>query len=141
MPFRTDGTQVRGIIQVDDEEFDLDPFIETANLVVTALCSSFAYTDIQLEMIERWLSAHLYSCDHSRLMEQVIGRARDLIQGKIGLGLQLTHHGQQLYNGIDFLGSLSSFGQPRKKVKVTWLGAPNKHLNPYYPYYYGNRYY
>lgn len=128
MSYRTTDTAVRGIIEGVDDLFDLNPFIETANSIVTALCLA-AYTNNDainapkyLELIERWLAAHFYSVDHSRLLQEVIGRSREMIEGKIGMGLQLTHHGQQIMNGIDFLGTLASFGQPRKKVKVVWLG-------------------
>lgn len=124
---RTTDTAVRGIIEGVDEEDDLDPFIETANIVVTALCEQiYLLADSvngpsQLELIERWLAAHFYSCDRSRLLTETIGKAKDGIEGKIDLGLQLTHHGQQV-KGIDFRGALADFGQNRRKVKVTWLG-------------------
>jgi len=127
--FDTNDDAVRGIIDDIPDDFDLSGLIETAHFVVTNVCQTtyIAYNpdttfiNSTLEMIERWLTAHLYSCDHSRLLIEQIGKARDMIEGKVNLGLQLTHHGQQLM-GIDFLGTLSSFGQTRRKVKVTWLG-------------------
>lgn len=118
---RTNSEAVRGIIEGIDDDFDLDPLIETANMIVSAKCASLAYTTAQLRIIETWLTAHLWACDHSRLLKEVIGRSEEIIEGKVGLGLDLTHHGQQL-KGIDFLGGLADFGLTRRKVKAIWLG-------------------
>lgn len=119
---RTTPSKVRGIIEGVEEDFDLDPFIETANMLVSAMCAPLGYTSSQLEVIERWLAAHFYSCDHSRLLEEVIGRSREMIEGKVGMGLQLTHHGQQVAL-LDYLGGLTSVASGTvKRVRMRWLG-------------------
>jgi len=143
---------VQGIIQgIDADDEQIDSFITTSVMVVTALCAP-AYTKLsvlnapsQLTIIATWLAAHLWSCDNSRLQQEIIGRSQEMIEGRVAFGLQLTHHGQQLMNGIDFLGTLSSFGQTRRKVKATWLGRTRavrraKPLGPGWPYYYGYGY-
>ena len=58
---RTTSSDVEGIIEVD-ASISLDPFIETANAFVTECCSSVStYDATRLELIERWLSAHMYT--------------------------------------------------------------------------------
>ncbi len=123
MPVRTDDEAVKGIIVSADEEesVDLSPFIAAANMLVSARCLPLAYTEDELTIIETWLAAHFYSCDRSRLGQEVIGKASETIVSRVDLGLNLTHHGQQV-QVLDYLGGLAGLGTDRKKIKVTWLG-------------------
>ena len=60
MAVRTTAAAVQGIIE-HDATIPLTPFIEAASALVTQCCTDLdtAYVAAQLELIERWLSAHL----------------------------------------------------------------------------------
>lgn len=123
---RTTELAVAKIIKVKDS-IDLEPFIETANSVVTAICTSTSLTAAQLELIERWLAAHFYAIrDPRRSME----RAADVAQSfrfKVDLGLKQTTYGQQAMI-LDTSGALAAYdeqttnGRPRVAT-VAWLGT------------------
>lgn len=129
---RTNATNVRGIVTElrEDSTISLTAAIDTANLLVTRLCEK-AYIEAlpdpadyepQLEIIERWLAAHFWSCDNPKLLEETMGRAKDVIQGKVDLGLRLTHYGQQALV-MDYLGTLQPVANTKpKKVRMLWLG-------------------
>lgn len=126
---RTTPTKVRGIVTDlrEDSTIDLTAAIETANVFVTSICIPFVKPDgtslsaIELEMVERWLAAHFWSVDNPKLLMEIIGRSQDTIQGKVDLGLRLTHYGQQAL--ILSQGALAPYadGKP-KQIKMRWLG-------------------
>jgi hypothetical protein len=130
---RTDSGLVASIMEMDEDEYVLDPFIEVANTVVTARCLSAGYSVEELELIERYLTCHLYSLDRTRLKEETIGRSREVAQTKEGLGLDLTHHGQQLKWLFDWRGTLS-----KRRVNMVWLGRTRRErmTDPRYGWYY-----
>ena len=80
---RTNATNVKSIIEVDASiivsDSDLDPFISTANELVTEMCTGTvngpktAYTATRLELIERWLSAHFYAVRDPRVKNEKAG--------------------------------------------------------------------
>lgn len=93
MPYRTDSTAVQGIIEVD-VTIDLDPFIETANALVTEVCVPLGYDGVRLELIERWLSAHFYAIRDPRAKTEQAGEVQESFWGKIDLGFNQTREGQ-----------------------------------------------
>lgn len=139
MAVRTTALAVGGIIEVNDGD-DLDPFIETANYLVDACClyasdgtTSLGYTDTQLELIERWLSAHFYAIYEPRSFLDQVGDLRQQIESKVNLRLEVTRYGQQAML-LDFKGGLAALsnglGEVEKKFPdvtgrkptITWLG-------------------
>ncbi len=123
---RTTAIAVAKIIKVTTGA-DLDPFIETANSLVTAICVSTDLTTAQLELIERWLSAHFYAI---RAPRRIMEKAGDVAQGfkyELDLALNQTTYGQQAML-LDISGALAAYnaqivkGGPRVAT-VAWLGT------------------
>ena len=109
---RTTTTAVQAIM-VKTAAKSLTPFIETANSLVTTHCAGLEFTAAQLELIERWLSAHLYQAADPQYESEKIGstaRTRPKTDGK---GIMSTRYGQMAVQ----LGFPS--GAP---IAIAWLG-------------------
>lgn len=125
MAYRTTAEAVAKIIDVEDED-DLDPFIEPANMLVTDVCTSSGYSDAKLEIIERWLSAHFYAILRPRNFLEQVDTLREQIESKIDLGLNVTRYGQQAMR-LDTAGNLAALNNKMKEIvvsrmSITWLG-------------------
>ena len=133
MAVRTNATNIKAIIEVDTSiiaaDSDLDPFITTANELVTEVCTGTkngptpAYTVARLELIERWLSAHFYAIRDPRSKSEKAGSVAVTYQGKTDLNLSLTHYGQQSMM-LDTNGGLSRLDKGKGlAATVLWLGT------------------
>ncbi len=130
---RTTQDQVKKIIEYDAKSVpDVLPFIEVANFLVSTHCEPEGASEIELELVERWLSAHFY---HLRIMEvasESAGPVSQTNQYKVDLGFQVTRYGQQAIR-IDSSGKLkqldakltssSSAGNIKIPVTAIHLGA------------------
>jgi hypothetical protein len=136
LPGRTTAVLVASVIEVDSS-ISLDPFIDTANELVTEFCGSVTtYTTYRLELIERWLAAHFYAIRDPRSASESAGPVSASYQFKVDLGLKQTTYGQQVLV-LDTAGGLSRWdtmiqkGLTQRKVGVLHLGpsgevpAPN----------------
>ena len=133
MAVRTTATLVGGLIDVTSG-VDLDPFILTANELVTEVCSlvtnsdaSLYYSSTRLEIIERWLAAHFYSIYEPRAKNERAGSVGETIESKVGLGLDVTRYGQQAQlldtnGGLAALDASVEVGK-RRQVRVRWAGT------------------
>lgn len=135
MPVRTTQDLVSGIIDVDDG-VDLTPFILSANELVTEFCAPVTtYSVERLELIERWLSAHMYTVLSPRAIGETAGSIQAQYQSKVALGLKNSHYGQMALR-LDTNGGLAAFDNgvdkaaipvPAEKnsikVGVTWVGS------------------
>jgi hypothetical protein len=124
---RTDATEVGYIIEVDDS-IDLTSFINVANNLVTQFCTGLDddYTDDELKNIETWLTAHFYRMRDQNVIEERAGDISAKYQGKIDLGLNGSHYGQQAML-LDYRGGLAGLNDKITKGKVKtptigWLG-------------------
>ncbi len=132
---RTTVELVQGIIEVDDT-IGLDPFILTANQLVTECCVAAGYADERLELIERWLAAHFYAIRDLRVAQEQAGPVNESFQYRVGLNLNVTVFGQQAL-ALDTAGTLAILskrteeGKGVPKVGVTWAGKDRD----YYGYY------
>jgi len=127
MAIRTTEAQVRAIIEVDTDQASLDQFIEPASMLVTKLCPDSGYEADQLELIERWLSAHFYAIYVPRAKEEHAGPVGQENQSSVALGLNVTHYGQQAMR-LDTSGNLAAMDVAATKGKansigVLWLGT------------------
>lgn len=125
MAFRTNHANVANIIDVDEED-DVSPFIESANMLVTDVCTNSGYSDAKLELIERWLSAHFYAIMRPRAFLEQADVIREQIESKVGLGLDVTRYGQQA-KLLDTAGNLAALDNTNDVVLSTkrtllWLG-------------------
>ena len=127
MAVRTTEEKVGAIVELD-EDVSLDPFIEAANYLVTAVCAPHYVDPATLELIERWLSAHFYSIRvplTSGSQVDVISEQYATYQ-RVDLGLDLTPYGQQAMR-LDIGGYLAAIDNRTNTVKATkrkvlWLG-------------------
>jgi len=128
MAIRTTAAAVALIIKVNATATpDLGPFIEAANSIVTAVCTSTALTEAQLELIERWLSAHMYAIRAPRRAMERAGDVAQSFQYKVDLGLKVTTYGQQAML-LDTSGALANLDARTTKggpvrATVAWLGT------------------
>lgn len=128
---RTTIAAVSGIIEVDSS-ISLVPFIVLANALVTEVCTGTAgptpaYDDERLELIERWLVAHLYTVRDPRVTSEKAGSVSANYQSRVGLGFDSSHYGQMAMRldtngGLANLNELTKKGSPR--VGVLWPGTP-----------------
>ncbi len=123
---RTTPELVRGIIDAQ-ADVDLTPFIATANLLVNVVCAASGYTDgyvgSQMELIERWLSAHFYTVFDNQLTAAKAGTVSVHYQNKIDYGLKSSIYGQQaiLLDTAGNLAALENTAQIKRKINVAIL--------------------
>jgi len=123
---RTTAAEVAGIIEVD-VTITLTPFIDVANELVTECCTSGSHTALRLAQIEKWLSAHFYTCRDMRAEMEKAGSVSQKLQSKVDLGFDTSHYGQMAMR-LDTEGGLAALNERIKKGKratvgVTWLGT------------------
>jgi len=129
---RTTSIAVSEIIEVDTS-ISLTPFINTASAMVTKHCAElYAYTDEELELIERYLAAHFYTLRDPRPTQETAGKVNQWLQSKVDLGLATSHYGQMAMV-LDYNGGLSKLNTETKKggkrtVGISWLGTENEEL-------------
>jgi len=134
MAIRTTSSAVEEIIEVDSS-IDLDPFIETASALVDKHCAAAnsAYTAAELELIERWLSAHFYAIRDPRSLIDYLGKLSSTIESKVDLGLNVTRYGQMAMI-LDSYGGLAALNENminkggRRVIGITWLGEESETL-------------
>lgn len=136
MSARTTAAAVRKIIEVDGviitADTDLDPFIEAANSIVTNACVvSLLYTsptdDVNLELIERWLAAHVYAVRDPRTHTEKAGSVAAGYESKVDLYLANTRYGQMAMM-VDTRGGLAALNRmpqfaSKLKVGIIALGT------------------
>ena len=127
MAVRTTSAAVELIIEVD-ASISLTSFIEVANNIVTKHCTDDDFTDADLELIERWLSAHFYTVRDMRAESEKAGPVTEKLQSKVDLGFSTSHYGQHAML-LDWSGALSALNEKIKKgtglitAGVSWLGT------------------
>jgi len=90
--------------ELTDEQ--VEPFIETANVVVTNHCAGYSYDADVLKQIELWLSAHFVcQADPQISREGVEGGTNVTYDGKTGMNLDSTRYGQQV-KILDYKGTI-----------------------------------
>lgn len=117
---RTTTGAVQGILGSDYDTRrspDLSPRIETAatlvdDIVAKATELSIPLTDTRLEVIERWLAAHLYCITDRPYKSRSAGGASGTFDGNTDKGLDATLYGQtaKVLDTTGFLSSLGSSG-------------------------------
>lgn len=119
--YRTTAEAVRAILGVASE-VDVLPFMATANSIITKVetCAGGNLTDADLELLERWVSAHFYSVINPGLTSKSIaGASTSFHRGQLGQGMESTVYGQQALL-MDMSGCLEKVtGQT---MTMTWLG-------------------
>ena len=129
----TTRTTQAAVIVLLSENYDgsanLSAFIDTASAVVdrvAALDADGILSDANLELIERWLSAHYYAQSDPLYQSRSNGGASGSFQGQTAMVFSNTNYGQQAM-ALDFTMALSKMNQEaleggRRKAGFAWLG-------------------
>lgn len=133
---RTTSNAVESIIEVDAGD-DVTPAIEVATFLVGKHCVTAGglseTTDaVELELVERWLSAHFYSVTVPRAKSEKAGPVAQTIESKVDLGFNVTRHGQQAMR-LDSTGKLAALDRQAREGSarvgsVHWLGFTDDEL-------------
>lgn len=102
--------------QLENEEVDFTPFLETANALINQVCLESGYTEEYLELIERWLSAHFFSIPIPKTKQEAAKGLTETTEGQTKLGFNFTRYGQQAML-LDYDGNLASLNEGKKKLK------------------------
>lgn len=141
---RTTPELVGGIIEVDPS-IPLTPFIETSSHIVTKWCAPHSSDNVELELTERYLAAHLYTLRDPRVTQEGVESIVASYQSKVDLGLDTSHYGQSA-KYIDSTGRLARWDEQVKSGKgkyvaqLVWLGKTPEEVdqflreNPSWPY-------
>jgi len=125
MTVRSSEADVQAILKDAFQTGDsLSPFIIVANRIVTKICISDSYESFDLELIERYLSAHFYACSerqHSSERADVVQRS---FTGTMEKGLDFTQFGQ-MAKRLAWEGELTALdsGSSARSVGMDWLGS------------------
>lgn len=134
MGIRTTPDLVKGILLNDynvKQNPDLTPFITSASSLVDR-CVTYAakigilITDTginsQMELVERWLSAHFYAINDRPYKSRSAQGASGSLDGNTGMNLQATLYGQTalMVDPTTYLGIIAAGGM--KIVGGFWAG-------------------
>lgn len=129
MAVRTTAENIKEIIDVDEVNItDISIFITVANELVTECCTGDdqGYSTTRLELIERYLAAHLYTNRDPQSENERAGSVSVRYQGKTGLGFEASLYGQTAMR-LDTSGGLAALNKRMKEGAVspafTWLGT------------------
>ena len=132
---RTTESAVQGVLMSDwDGSTDLDtPFIAAANLFVTRVraCASakgITLSTDELEMIERYIAAHLYVMSDQNHASRTVNGVSETYQGQTGMRLEASKYGQTAMM-LDPSGCAAGIGKGQR-ASMTWLGkAPSSQVD------------
>lgn len=125
---RTNAAAVLGVLGVNYDTVNnpsLAPFIDSAAIVLTrvATCATAkgkTLTAAELELIERWLAAHLYQQMDEGYASRATSSASGSFKGQTGMRLESTMYGQTAMT-LDASGCLENLGK-RQTAGAFWLG-------------------
>jgi len=127
MAVRTTAIAVGLIIKVKST-ISITPFIEVASAIVTKHCTDAAFTEAELELVERWLSAHFYRMRELQVASNRAGLVSQSFNSVLYTGFDNSTYGQMAMR-IDWSGALSALNEQAKNggsitVGIEWLGTP-----------------
>ena len=114
---RCTDTEIKEIIETT---IDTTPFIQAANLVVTARLGAQGLGDDLLKEIERWFTAHLVAIREPQAKAEKVGDTGVTYFGKDGYGLDATPYGQQV-KVLDPTGLMATLGSRPAEMKAFGL--------------------
>ena len=140
VPPRTTSDLVKGLLlddfgnKLDGVSPDLTPYIATASTIVDrvmtcAINKGLALSNGELELIERWLSAHFYQQADPGYQSRNTLSASGQFTGKTEMGFESTRYGQQALL-LDYSNCLRNI-QKQQRAGMVWLGKPPSQQIPY----------
>lgn len=131
MASRTTVADVEALLEEYDDEIPLAQFLPVGNNIVTNNCikEDSEYNSETLELIERYLDAHLYEITRSRAEFRAAGKVQEAMKVKLDLGFNLTRYGQTAML-LDYEGGLAALNaritDPGRasnvRAGIVWLG-------------------
>jgi hypothetical protein len=118
-----------------DASPDLQQFIDSADavvatrLVATAAKKNYVHATAELEIIERWLAAHLYCCSDQPYKSRSTAGASGQFSGNTADGFDSTKYGQMACR-LDYSGCLQNLNK-FQRAGAQWLGKPPSAQIPY----------
>lgn len=131
---RTNSGAVQGILGQDYDKVNapsLLGYIDSATVIVDrvytcALNKGITLTSTELELIERWTAAHLYTkSDPTYSSRSTQGRSGSFIRGK-----DEPEPYKDAAIGVDYSGCLNAILN-RKFASATWVGLPPSEQTDY----------
>jgi len=120
MAQRVSSAEVRAICDLD-ETVSLQPFIDTASLLVDEDLSGSGYSTARLKQLELYLAAHFACLNDPRLVEMGTGADRIKFEaGPMGAGLRSTRYGQQALL-LDTAGTLARLAEGAQRARFEVL--------------------
>lgn len=113
---RTTTSRVCSVMDTTLTEDEVAPFVETANLMVTAYLASTDQTADALREVETYLAAHFVSLRDRLVKSEAAGGVRFDYQGETGMGLDSSHYGQT----AKLLDSSGVLKEIDGKTRITW---------------------
>lgn len=119
---RVTEAEVLEIIDTKLVAGEIDPFINTANLMVTNYISGEGLGDETLKEIEKYLSAHYLSCRDQRVKSEKLDTVSYNYTGSFGEGLKSTQYGQTAIM-LDTSGTLGKMADNNyvKKASISMM--------------------
>jgi len=115
MPRRTTPELVETVITLDVAGDSLEAYIDSATLIVDRIAAlDVPPPEAEMEMVERWLSAHYYAVDKQRVAMEKAGPVSESRQYWVGAGFQTTMYGTQAMT-LDSSGMLSQINAGIKR--------------------------
>lgn len=137
MAIRTNEALVKAIL-IEGKQYDnknnpsLTAFIATANSLVEAVATADTdsiLSSTDLELVERWLSAHFYGHSDQFKQNKSTGGASGGFQGQTAMVLNSTQYGQTALL-LDRTGELAKLSKQavegKKTAGMVWLGTRYK---------------
>jgi hypothetical protein len=132
---RTTADAVKLVLLADYDSVNnpsLAPFIEWATALTSRVGACAAskgspLSDVELELIERYLGSHAYAMSDRPYESRRTQSASGKFVGRTEMSLDATSYGQQAQS-LDISGCLSAIasGKGRKVASLGWLGKTEK---------------
>lgn len=133
MSQRTTLAAVQAILRDGTEGGDYDdvhnpslqPFVDSATVIVDrvrqgAIDKGMDLTAAELELVERWLSAHMYSMSDKPYVSRSTSNSAGAFSGQTGKGFDATLYGQTAMQ-LDWSGTLKALNI-NARAGAFWLG-------------------
>lgn len=126
-PARTTSDLVKGVLLADwGDGNDLTPFIAAASALVDrvnscAALKKYTLSSAELELIERWLAAHIYVQSDQNERSKGAGKGSANFQGSTGMQIDGSKYGQTAQL-LDTSGCLTNIAK-RQVASFGWLGG------------------
>lgn len=124
---RTTEDKVESVVTVD-KGHDLAPHITAANILVTKVLATAGYDDDLMELIERYLAAHMYRIFNPMTTSETLGSLSESKSVSLGQQLKQTLPGQQVLvydvgGHFALLQGQSERGTQKRTMRMLWLGT------------------